>query len=167
MRLMIRKLSAEDGVAIYNMLQEMPSDENGFLNPVAGKSYDEFKEWLKRAVGSSEQIGIIDGWKVPTTSFWLFEDDKPIGYGKIRHILTEKLLDEGGNIVYSICPSARNRGLGKEFVSGLIKEARRLGVDRLLFTIRNNNIPSIRVSLANGGVIEKITEERHYIWIKL
>ncbi len=167
MRLMIRKLSAEDGVAIYNMLQEMPSDENGFLNPVAGKSYDEFKEWLKRAVGSSEQIGIIDGWKVPTTSFWLFEDDKPIGYGKIRHILTEKLLDEGGNIVYSICPSARNRVLGKEFVSGLIKEARRLGVDRLLFTIRNNNIPSIRVSLANGGVIEKITEERHYIWIKL
>lgn len=167
MALVIRKLSIQDGIDIYDMLQEMPMNENGFMNPIKGKSYDEYKEWLIRAKHSSEQVGIIDGWKVPETTFWFFEDGKPVGYGKIRHFLTDKLLEEGGNIGYSICPSVRNRGLGKEFVKNLIMESNKIGVDRLLFTIYNDNLASIKVALSNGGRVERKTDERYYIYIDL
>lgn len=167
MDLTVRRLTTDDAKDIYEMLQEMPADENGFINPVHGKTYDEYKLWLKKAYDDSVQTGIVDGWKVPETVFWLFEDGKPVGFGKLRHFLTEKLLDAGGNIGYSIRPSERKRGLGKRFVAKLIEEGKIIGIERLLFTINNNNTPSIRVALANGGVIERVTEERHYISIVL
>lgn len=167
MSLEIRELNVLDGIDIFEMLQELPADENGFMNPMKGKSYDEYKEWLKRAKHNSEQVGMIDGWKVPETTFWFFEDGKPVGYGKIRHFLTDKLLKEGGNIGYSICPSARNKGLGKKFVENLIIESKKIGVNRLLFTIKNDNLASIKAALSNGGVIERKSDERHYIYIDL
>lgn len=165
MSIILKKLTVDDGMDIYEMLQELPADENGFLNPVAGKTFEEYQEWLKRAVKNAEQKGIIDGWKVPQTTFWLYEDDRPVGYGKIRHFLTDKLLEEGGNVGYSLCPQARNRGLGKIFLSLLLAEGAKLGVDRFLLTIHSDNEPSVHVALANGGRIEKQTEELLYIWI--
>ncbi|MBP3567922.1 MAG: GNAT family N-acetyltransferase [Lachnospiraceae bacterium] len=165
MNLEIRKLSVNDGIEFYEMLQEMPADENGFTNSVAGKSYEEYKEWLNRSVQGSEQKEIIDGWKVPQTTFWLLEAGKPMGFGKVRHFLTEKLLEEGGNVGYGIRPSARNRGLGKQLVGLLKEECGKLGIERMLLTIHKDNLPSRQVALANGGRIDRETDERYYIWI--
>ncbi|MBQ8567984.1 MAG: GNAT family N-acetyltransferase [Oscillospiraceae bacterium] len=167
MELILRKLAPDDAEDIYNMLQEIPADENGFINSAHGKTYDEFKLWIEKSYAASLQKGVIDGWKVPETIFWLFEDGKPVGFGKIRHYLTDRLIESGGNIGYSIIPGSRGRGLGNKLVAGLIGEGRKIGVERLLFTIRNSNIPSIRAALANGGVIEKVTDERHYISVVL
>lgn len=166
MCLEIRKLSIEDGRDIYEMLQELPSEENGFINSVNGKTFDEYREWLKKSAQSSEQVGVVDGWKVPETIFWFYEDNRPVGFGKVRHFLTDALLENGGNVGYSIRPLARGRGLGKKLLSLLIVESKEIGVAKLLLTVRNHNIPSIHVALANGGKIEKITADRHYIWIE-
>lgn len=162
----IRKLSINDGQDIYEMLQELPADENGFINSVKDKTFDEYKKWLKKSAERAEQAGVVDGWKVPTTTFWLFEDGKPVGIGKVRHSLTDALLENGGNVGYAIRPAARNRGLGKKLLSCLIVESKKIGAGRLLLTIQNHNIASIHVALANGGIIEKITADRHYIWIE-
>ena len=163
----LRKLAVTDGTDIYEMLQELPADENGFINRAAGMSFDEYKEWLKGKVQESEQTGIVDGWKVPSTTFWLFEDGRPVGCGNLRHFLTDKLLEQGGNIGYSICPSDRNRGLGKTLLSLLVEEGRKLGIDKLLLTIHRQNTPSLHVALANGGKVERSTAERNYVWIEL
>ena len=163
----IRKLSVHDGQDVYDMLQELPADENGFINSVNGKTYAEYQAWLRGAAGSSEQTGLIDGWKVPQTTFWLFENGRPVGIGKVRHLLTDSLREHGGNVGYAIRPSARNRGLGKKFLALLAVECKRMGVPQVLLTIQNQNLPSIRVALANGGRTEKVTADRHYIWIDL
>lgn len=163
----LRKLAVTDGIDIYEMLQELPADENGFINRAAGMSFDEYKNWLEGKVQESEQAGIVDGWKVPSTTFWLFEDGRPVGYGNLRHFLTDRLLEQGGNIGYSIRPSDRNRGLGKTLLSLLVKEGRKLGIDKLLLTINRQNTPSLHVALANGGKIEKTTAERNHVWIEL
>ncbi len=163
----LRALAVTDGIDIYEMLQELPADENGYINRAAGMSFDEYKEWLKGKVQEAEQTGIIDGWKVPSTTFWLFEDGRPVGCGNLRHFLTDKLLEQGGHIGYSIRPSDRNRGLGKTLLSLLIEESRKKGIDKLLLTIHSQNTPSLHVALANGGKIEKANEERSYIWIVL
>ena len=165
MKIELIKLCENDGHEIYEMLQELPEDENGFINPMFGKSFDEYKEWLKKCVADANQAGIIDGWKVPQNTYWLYVDKKPVGYGKIRHFLTDKLLADGGNIGYSIRPSQRNKGFGNILLSELVKECSNIGVDRALLTIHKNNTPSINIALKNHGVIEKSSDELHYIWI--
>ena len=166
MDLYVRKLNIDDGNDIYEMLQELPADENGFINSVNGKTFDAYREWLRKSAENAEQIGIVDGWKVPTTIFWLFENGQPVGMGKVRHSLTDALLEHGGNVGYAIRPTARKRGLGKKLLSYLIAESQKIGAGRLLLTIQNHNTASIHVALANGGKIEKVTADRHYIWIE-
>ena len=131
-----------------------------------GKSFDEYTEWLRKCVADAKQAGVIDGWKVPQTTYWLYVDKKSVGYGKIRHLLTDKLLADGGTLGYSIRPSQRNKGFGKILLSELVKECSNIGIDRALLTIHKNNISSINIALKNHGVIEKSSDNLHYIWIE-
>lgn len=165
MNVEIRKLSTRDGENIYQMLQSIPVNENGFINSANGKSYEEFKVWLVGAMENSSQEGVIDGWKVPQTTYWLYIDGKPVGYGKVRHFLTDKLIVDGGNIGYAVVPSARGKGYGKIFLKLLVRESELLGVERVLLTIREENEASLAVALANGGIVEKVEEGKYYIWI--
>lgn len=167
MSIEIRKLSVDDGRDIYNMLQKLPANENGFINSVNGKSFEEFQKWLLSADENSRQNGIIDGWKVPSTTYWLLEDKKPVGYGKVRHFMTDKLLADGGNVGYAIVSEARNKGLGKILLTLLLDESKKLGKKKVLFTIRQENQASVKVALANGGVVDKIENNKYYIWIDL
>ncbi|MCL2287007.1 MAG: GNAT family N-acetyltransferase [Firmicutes bacterium] len=160
----LKKLSLEDGMDIYDMLQEIPKDENGFVNGCNGVAYNDYKQWLMRSDNIANGIGLED-WMVPQNIYWLYIDGKPVGMGKLRHRLTDKLKEDGGHIGYAIAPSYRNLGYGKTLVKLLIIEANKLGMGSLLLTIENHNIGSIQVAVANGGIIEKVNETRHYIWI--
>lgn len=161
----LRKLSADDGMDVYSMLQEMPKDENGLMNTANGLSYEEYKEWLKKKCVDSQQEGLVDGWKVPSTTYWLYVDGRPAGFGNIRHFLTDALREAGGNIGYGIAPEYRGKGYGKELLRLLVGEAGKYGLDKVLVTIQKDNAASQAVALANGGVITKQTNERVYIWI--
>ncbi len=163
----IKKLSANDGHDIYNLLQEMPKEENGLINKANGLSFEEFKEWLKAKKIESEQEGLVDGWKVPSTTFWLYVDGGPVGFGNLRHFLTEALSKAGGNIGYGIAPQFRGKGYGKILLKLLLQEARKIGLEKVLVTVHLDNLPSQKVALANGGVISEKTEERYLIWIDL
>ena len=166
MEIQLRPLSLSDGLDVYEMLQELPKDENGFMNGMNGRSVEEYHQWLERCLCVSQGVGLED-WMVPQSTFWLYVDGQPVGMGKVRHRLTEKLLADGGHIGYAIRPSCRGKGYGKPQRRLLLQEAQKLGIDRVLLTIRNHNAPSIRTALGCGGVIEKVTEEKHYIWISV
>lgn len=163
----LKKLSINDGKDIYNLLQEMPKEENGLINKANGLSFEEFQAWLKAKQIESEQEGLIDGWKVPSTTFWLYVDGVPVGFGNLRHFLTEALSKAGGNIGYGIAPEFRGKGYGNILLKLLLQEARKIGLEKVLVTIHLDNIPSQKVALANGGVISEKTEERYLIWIDL
>ena len=167
MSIEIRRLSIVDGRDVYEMLQKIPSNENGFVNSVNGKNFEEFQQWLHSADENSKQDSIMDGWKVPQTTYWCSEDEKPVGYGKVRHFMTDRLLIDGGNVGYAIVPEARNKGLGKRFLALLLTESKKLGIEKALLTIKQENKASVKVALANGGVIDKIENELYYIWIDL
>lgn len=163
----IRKLSLEDGQDVYWMLQQLPADENGFSNPISERTYEEYKTWLASNVKSSQMTQVIDGWKVPQTTYWLYDDGAPIGIGRIRHFLTDKLLLEGGNISYAILPAARGKGFGKLLLSELLTECRKMGLDKVLLTIEKENIVSQKVIRANGGLIDRESDKFKYFWIYL
>jgi Predicted acetyltransferase len=162
----LKQLSMNDGYNIYQMLQEIPKDENGYINTVNGMTFDEYKEWLIRDNWLSKSKEIIDGWKVPSSTYWLYIHEKPVGVGKIRHFLTEKLREEGGHIGYSIRPSERNKGYGRILLKNLLYEASNIGIEDALLTIRNENEYSLKTALANGGIIENRNDIRSYVWIK-
>ena len=161
----LRRLSVNDGMDIYVMLQEIPKEENGLINNANGLSFEEYKEWLKRKYAGSVQVGLKDGWKVPSTTYWLYVDEKPVGFGSIRHFLTDALREAGGHIGYGIAPEYRRKGYGKRMLGLLLEEASCLGIDRVLITIQLDNAASKAVALANGGVITGQTDERIFVWI--
>lgn len=161
----LKRLSVDDGLDIYTMLQEIPAEENGLINKANGLTFDEYKEWLIVKQRDSEQEGIVDGWKVPSTTFWLYADGIPVGFGSVRHFLTESLRKAGGNIGYGIAPAFRGKGYGKELLRLLLNEAKEMGIDKVLVTILLDNIASQAVAIANGGVVTERTDERVFIWI--
>ena len=61
MELKLIALSETDGEAVYRMLQEMPAQENGFINPMHGKSYGEFRAWLQSCIADAAQEGLGGG----------------------------------------------------------------------------------------------------------
>jgi len=159
-------LRVVDGYDIYQMLQEIPQNENGYTNNVNGMTFDAFKEWLITDNSLSQSKELIDGWKVPSSTYWLYIDGNPVGVGKIRHFLTEKLREEGGHIGYAIRPSERNKGYGTILLNKLLTEANKIGIEDELLTIRNDNEYSLKVALANGGIIEKRNDIRCFVWIE-
>lgn len=161
----LKRLNGNEGLEIYNMLQDIAKEENGFINSVHGKTYEEFKAWLEESNCLSLEKGLIDGWKVPTTIYWLYIDDKPVGMGKIRHFLTNQLQEVGGHIGYVICGAERNKGYGKIILRELVNQTSSFGIDSVLLTIRKNNIYSVKVALDNEGKIIKENEKRYYIEI--
>ena len=105
----IRKLSPDDGQDIYDMLQKIPKNENGLINNANGMTFAEFKMWLLKKQTESEQTGLVDGWKVPSTTYWLFVNGTPVGFGNVRSFLTDALKKAGGHIGYGIVPEYRGK----------------------------------------------------------
>jgi predicted acetyltransferase len=161
----MKKLSPNDGTDIYNLLQEIPNEENGFMNGGNGLCYDEYKQWLIQCDNMANGIG-LESDKVPQNIYWLYINGKPVGMGKLRIRLTDKLRIDGGHCGYSIVSSQRGNGYGKLLLNMMVKEAALLGIDKILLTINNNNAVSINVAVNDGGIIEKVTDSKHYVWIE-
>ena len=161
----LRPLRISDGDDVYDMLQRLPAEENGFMNTMAGRSREEFRTWLAKQAANALKTEIEDGWRVPSAAFWLYVGGKPVGMGKLRYFLTDALRQSGGHIGYAIVPEERGKGYGKLLLQGLLQEAAKRGVRRALITVHNDNPASIRVALACGGVVEEVDDVRHRIWI--
>lgn len=164
MAIELRKLTINDGDDVYDLLQSLPANENGFMNGMAGRTREEFRVWLRKSAESAAKTEIEDGWRVPQAVYWLYVDGRPVGMAKLRYFLTDALRQSGGNIGYAVAPDARGRGYATELLRLVLKEAACKGIDRALITVNNGNPASIRVALKCGGVIERVSEDHHYIW---
>ncbi|MBP0968839.1 MAG: GNAT family N-acetyltransferase [Oscillospiraceae bacterium] len=117
--------------------------------------YDDTKEWLdhidQRLTTESQLAGIV-----PATQFLCLreEDGKIVGAIQIRHYLDTFLEHYAGHIGYCIRPSERRKGIAKEMLRLAFPECRKLGINRVLITCRDDNEASRRTILANGGVYE-------------
>jgi len=81
-------------------------------------------------------------------------DDTVVGMVDIRLRLSEHLATYGGNIGYSVLPSQRRQGYATTMLALALGQCRSLGLDRVLLTCDSDNLGSIKVIEANGGVFE-------------
>ena len=161
----LKQLTIHDGIDIYNLLQDIPIEENGYHNNVNGLTYEEFKDWLVKRDNYAKQSGLLDGWRVPETTFYLYVNNIPVGIGSIRHFLTDALREVGGHIGYSISPKYRCIGYGKEILKRLIIEAKKIGIKDILITTNLDNYASQKVIIANGGKEVDRSSEHVHFWI--
>lgn len=160
----IKQLSLTDDKEYFDLLQSIPKNENGFENGACGLTYEEFQAWLEKQVAMSNGENLQD-WMVPQTIFWFLADGEPVGFGKIRHRLTDALRKAGGNIGYSIAPVYRGRGYAAQFVALLVDEMKARGMDEILFTIHADNAASIKVAEKCGA--KKIQEVDGRVYLQI
>ena len=157
-------ISDSDNWAIYEMLQDIGKEENGFMNSGYGISRNEYGKLIDKYIKNKTEPEIVKGY-VPQTIFWLFDGTEVIGYSKMRSYLTDNLRIKGGHIGYGIRRSKRQRGYGKILLKETIKEIEKIGVKEILLTCDASNIGSRKIIESNGGIWEKqIGTECHY-WI--
>jgi predicted acetyltransferase len=120
--------------------------------PEIGQTFEEF---VQNKIDQSRGINLPEGF-VPSTEFWLIDNDEFIGRTNIRHYLNDWLLQIGGHIGYWIRPSRRGKGYGTKILELGLQEAKKLGLANVLVTCDITNQPSGKVIETNGGVLENI-----------
>ena len=60
------------------------------INLAYNLSFEEYKEWLQEIDNHSKSIDLPEGW-IPYTTYFLYINDIPVGYGRVRHTSSEYL----------------------------------------------------------------------------
>lgn len=116
MGFVLRELQVKEDESLLFMVQEIGQGGNGFVNGLNSGSMEEFASKVLRNYEMARGIDLPEQY-VPQTIYWLYDNDKPIGYGKLRHRLNDNLLEIGGHIGYVIRPSERRKGYGKRLLA--------------------------------------------------
>ncbi len=161
----LKKLSLNDDEKIYNMLQEIACNDNGFHNKVNGMTYEEFRKWLKKEYAVDN--GKLEKWMAPQTSYWLYDGDKPVGYGRIRHYLNDNLEQTGGHIGYAIRSTERGKGYGNTILTLLLEECKTLNIETVQIGANLDNTPSNKIILKHNGVLFRCSDGKNFYHIKL
>ncbi|WP_018756457.1 GNAT family N-acetyltransferase [Paenibacillus terrigena] len=162
----LRELKLDEDNAIYQMIQEIGEGQNGFVNSLYSNEIAEFKAKLRRNFECAQGLNLQEGY-VPQTIYWLYVQGKPVGYGKLRHHLNDRLLEHGGHIGYVIRPSARGNGYGNILLREILDAAREKGIPEVLLTCNASNTASRKVIEANQGILTETTEDSCKYWIQL
>ncbi len=140
--------------ALHSFLQDF--DEAGeahvpafFADPDASHA-----EVVARFAAWSRGEDMIEG-HVPCTTSFLVHESEILGVVNLRHELTPALEDHGGNVGYSVRPSARGKGCATRLLEAAMEQARQLGLTKLLITCDTENIASYRVIEKCGGVLTR------------
>ena len=165
--LFLKEINLADAQKEYEVIHRMPEDENGFMNPDHDVSYKTFVEKvIPGYIDASVGIHLKEGY-VPSTKYFLWEDEHIVGVFNFRHYLNAYLKEGAGHIGYSILPEYRGKGYGTkglrlllEMVDTLVPE------DEIYMSCAKSNTASLHVMLNNGAYIHHEDEKEYYTRIK-
>ena len=144
-------------IEFLNEFVEYGSDLNGV--GALDKIYDgyTFKEALDRCLKMENQDYAKSVGRCPGKTFLLIRknDNKIVGSANLRWNLTEAVLKFGGHIGYGIRPTERRKGYNKINLYMVLKEAKKIGLDRVMLDCAVNNIGSDNTIKALGGILER------------
>lgn len=151
-KLELRELTLEDEKAFLAGYKDWASDDVSWYTSV----------W-KPGMTHSEHLAILQDQKdknkipetrVPSTMLYGFVRGEIVGRLNLRHELNAFLLERGGHIGYAVSVLYRKKGYASQmFVQGLAY-CRKLGLQKVLITCADDNIPSMKIIENFGGSFE-------------
>lgn len=120
--------------------------------------HGDFEALLLRLADLANGRNVPPGY-VPSSTFWLVQGEELVGVSNLRHHLNERIRLHGGHIGLGIRPSFRGRGLGNLLLARTIVEARRRGIIELHVHCHKGNVPSARMIVRNGGVLDSEVQD--------
>ncbi len=85
--------------------------------------------------------------------YWAVDGDRFIGEFQCRTEFTEKVLNDIGSIGYAVRPSERCKGYGTMILRQGLVIVKSLGMEKVLFTVNEENAPSIHIIEKTGGML--------------
>ena len=137
----------------------------GFIN------YANYDEWLEKV--NQAKNAETSQLKVPASTYFSVRksDNKIIGTIQLRHRLTDELEKHGGHIGYSIRPSERQKGYGKQQLLLVLEIAKQMKIPKVMISCYKDNIASSRTAISCGGILalENVYEDKlqQTFWIYL
>ena len=155
--------------------QELYDNNIIYFRPTNPNSIDE--DWFARTKSwyDKKEKGLIEGQPV-SFHYWAVDDGKFIGEFQLRTEFPEKVMLDIGSIGYAVRVSEWGKGYGTEILRRGLEIAKEHGLEKVLFTINEENTTSIHVCEKLGGKLEDTIEayneaEGHYLlrryWIAL
>lgn len=133
-------------------LQEFQAEGRN-LNFDVTELNEDFGGFVQLLLDQKDRSKLAPG-RVPSSDFWLIDDNEFTGRLSVRHELNDHLLKIGGHIGYEIRPSKRRHGYGNEILKLGLEKAKELGLHRVLLTCDEDNIGSKKIIENNGGQFE-------------
>ncbi len=131
------------------------------------------EKWIDEVTAMEKPETCPEGYVTANTYLAVRKaDNRLIGVIDLRHHINNPVLSLwGGHMGYTIRPSDRQKGYGKEMLRQNLEKCRERGMEKVMITCFRWNEASERTILANGGVFEKeIFELGEYIkrfWVTL
>ena len=147
----LKIISADMGNNLYEMYQDIPTNEVGSTNVFFNLSSTDFYEKIDLLKKEEDNINQeINTCKIDI----YFVNNKPIGEVGIRTTLNDFWCNKGSQIFYKIRKSERKKGYGTRMLELALIECRKLGFQKVRINCDDNNVASKKVIEKNGGVID-------------
>lgn len=166
--LYIKEANLDDWEAEYEFIHATPHREIGFVNNFYNVEKNRFIKVCLNVLINISKLPRYNMFYHPTTTYFLWLDDKVIGIYHVIHELTEHLRNTDGHISYSILKEYRQKGYGSKGLSLVLDKVKDLiKEDEIYMHTTKDNPGSLKVMLNNGAYIAYETETDYFTRIKL
>lgn len=138
----IRRLELTDEQAFRHFQAILLAEQKAGNDFVETKQVDDFQAFLAKSQQNEVDTGNPD-W-ARSTSFYAFSDGEILARVGCRWELKGRLADVGGHIGYVTRTDCRGRGIMTELLRFALEQYAQRGVDEVLITAREDNLPSRR-----------------------
>ena len=164
MNIWLKELAIDDGIEYLELLNELSTYENVYARPVPQKiDENEFKYFKELRIKLRNNYNLPKG-VIPTTTYWIMNNNEPIGYGTIKHYID--FSKPGGHFGLCLKKDYQNKGIGM-IVSDKMSEIalNELGIEEVIYTSKSENEQSKRSVEKIGGKF--ISEHDGYCFYKV
>lgn len=133
---------------LFQMYNDLPDIEWDFINQAKNTNFLEFEKmyncWVEDEFNQN----------MPTKRFILENRGVYIGYIALKLSKDVSWLSKGSQLFYQIRLSERGKGYSNEMIQLALNEMKKYGFKSVRVNCNNENIPSKKAIIKNGGVID-------------
>jgi predicted acetyltransferase/8-oxo-dGTP pyrophosphatase MutT (NUDIX family) len=150
--LILRELSPDDEQAFLKSFEDWRGEDLTWLSFAwkPGMSHSEHLRHLQE----NKDRKYLPSNRVPSTMLYGFVNGEIVGRINIRHELNDYLLKRGGHIGYAVSPRFRKMGYATEMMRQGLSFCQSLGLEKILITCDDKNLPSCRIIEKFYGSLE-------------